>query len=975
MSSPEGYSQTILLDCNRLASEEFSASNLATNDPAVFTNKVSNGITLDIGDKVSIQGAHIAQRGAGGQVIQFSGDVLGETTHNSTVTTNTSYIGFFEGTFGDPYSPTGFAVEECENVTKRVKVNDNEASVTFSYYKNTNGENCIGLPRNFGSASMGSSAHGGDPHGGGLTNASFWSASDSYAKGLNTYPESASHSYLPDYQLVHCLNACGNNVRTHKLRQDNSRFTLFKRGKTIWRKNHVSAVENQEFLSANSTAKPDPAIHPYHKFKQEVRLSSRVGYNSPSTVASEITDELLQSEDPILIGSRGQGTVVVNSTLYKAIPCANYQNFNASKNISFFNASTKDHLPVGVNASSIDHQDSNTYLNNYNYIGFKRPELVVRGRELNAYHGNKLREGIAIGASGTATLKTNFSWNEITLQKLKVFFEAQQLYPELSLEAAFSTVAGITNYDALPENIGLSASQIVENFTRDARFLHIGISGSGNALSDTDALGSDMYNVSHADPNGNHQAVRANASNQTSNPVFFYFNHNSSHLTSNDSIGDRLDNLVYGFARRHTIGGVHMVEFVTEPIGGIPLSYFQEQGNVINENTKIGYDYHFTGYGNTAIMLSSGFHPLQLYGHQRATQGLFISQVYVGANNALFNFNTTESRFEISNLHSAEKVGNFYNAGDPTPASDVFGPPASAQAGVDCFKINKQMKFDTWSPDLQPYATISLSTSATTGEQKTFIPMNKLLEKGQIYDQHSGVAIEDMGVPEDMWVDSIWGLLGFEYGQFNASGSNVKNLNIRFSENTENASVLTTNANVTSESGQQFSVNVFGTNMFNNNLNSEIAYFDIAKNISQALTGANHEVYPPIVVSETDLSSKITANELPRKILRGYFLINSDILDTANYYQTANPLQTMAIVGKYNGANDFVQYDGGGATFTVTRKKTITSIKTQILDPDGGPAQVGDNSGIVYRIDKQIKTDLKFAENLMAGVYGKPPGS
>ena len=94
--------------------------------------------------------------------------------------------------------------------------------------------------------------------------------------------------------------------------------------------------------------------------------------------------------------------------------------------------------------------------------------------------------------------------------------------------------------------------------------------------------------------------------------------------------------------------------------------------------------------------------------------------------------------------------------------------------------------------------------------------------------------------------------------------------------------------------------------------------------------------------------------------------MNSDILDQANFYQTANPLQTMAMVGKYNGANDFIQYDGGGAVFTVTRKKTITSIKSEILDPEGGLAQVGDNSGIVYRIDKQISTDLKFAENLMA---------
>ena len=43
----------------------------------------------------------------------------------------------------------------------------------------------------------------------------------------------------------------------------------------------------------------------------------------------------------------------------------------------------------------------------------------------------------------------------------------------------------------------------------------------------------------------------------------------------------------------------------------------------------------------------------------------------------------------------------------------------------------------------------------------------------------------------------------------------------------------------------------------------------------------------------------------------------------------------------------------------------------QILDPEGKLAQVGDNSGIIYRIDKQINTDLNFAKSVMEGVYTK----
>ena len=128
-------------------------------------------------------------------------------------------------------------------------------------------------------------------------------------------------------------------------------------------------------------------------------------------------------------------------------------------------------------------------------------------------------------------------------------------------------------------------------------------------------------------------------------------------------------------------------------------------------------------------------------------------------------------------------------------------------------------------------------------------------------------------------------------------------------------------------------------------------------------------IRPPSTILAT--STTIAANKLPRKLKTGYFTISSDILDQTGWYHQANPMSVMAAAGKYSAENDFVEYGGGGAEFTVTRKKTITNITSQILDPEGKLAQVGDNSGIIYRIDKQINTDLNFAKNVMAGVYKK----
>ena len=194
---------------------------------------------------------------------------------------------------------------------------------------------------------------------------------------------------------------------------------------------------------------------------------------------------------------------------------------------------------------------------------------------------------------------------------------------------------------------------------------------------------------------------------------------------------------------------------------------------------------------------------------------------------------------------------------------------------------------------------------------------------------------------------------------------------MEYQDDTINVNGVTTNADISSVDSQSYISNVWSINLYSQQLNSQINYFSAPKNFNNYFDSATHVVAPSSVILAN--STKITSAKLPRRILRGYFLINSDILDQANFYQTANPLQTMAMVGKYNGANGFIQYDGGGAVFTCTRKKTITSVKTQILDPAGGLAQIGDNSGIIYRIDKQVKTDLEFGKNLLAGMYGKPP--
>ncbi len=996
---PLPYSQTILLDCNRRQSVEFSASNLAQTNNALFTNQVSSGITLDIGDQVSIQSAHISQRGAGGDIIEFAGKNLGQKNISYTEQINTSYIGFGQflifGSERIQISPEGFAMERNETITEQVQEIDNQANVVISYYKNANGENNIGLPRNFGNASSEASAAdaGGNIYHGMTTNASFWEVPDGYPVGANTYPQSASHISSQDWNIVAGINASGAACNFRKLKQDNSRYTLFKQKLIVWNPAYVGQDIIDEYLlneanaaQANDEYKSDPAIHPYIKYKQKVPLSVPVGFNSPESVAADLTNQLTKTDDPIFIneaGTENRESVMVNSTTNRAFPCTNFQLFSSSYNKSYFNSaiipgqfSVDAPGPPQTLKGNDDTMRGCQYLNSYAYVGFKRPEIVEAGRAAFLPQGadTLLDVGVVANAS-TAEITTNLEWNDENLENLKRFFDAQGLYPEL-LKGAITDNSGQTNYSDTvnPDSASLSGS-----FAEEARFLHLDLKKQGDP-SAGDPIGDDMYNVSHTDNTPVPVPPVASAPDKSSVPVFIAYNKNSSHLNGSVAEGNSYETLAFGFAKKINIGSVVVpqlfIGFTTEKIGGIPSDYYTEQGGEIKQVTKIGYDYHFNAFGNAAIIPSSGFNALQYFGQQEFVGAPTIRNAYIGANNPTYKFNSVEGRFEFENLHTSEKVGNFYNAGDPDPTATVFGPPESAQAGQDCYKINKQLHYTTWSPCMFPYSIIDVQSNGHAAatpitNQKTFVRVNTNLEIGRIYDSHGGVTIEDMGYSENNWSQGFWGLCGFEYGQFNASGANQKNRLIKYNDVSSNVNGMTTNADITSVDSQSYITNVYGANLFSQMLDSRINFYDTAKNLANvdATAPSNAGVSPASVILTN--STRITANDLPRRLLRGYFLLKSDILDQANYFQTSNPLQTMGIVGKYQGNDDFISYDGGGPTFTVTRKKTITSIQSQILDPEGELGQVGDNSGIIYRIDKQINTDLKFGENLFAQMSQK----
>jgi hypothetical protein len=261
---------------------------------------------------------------------------------------------------------------------------------------------------------------------------------------------------------------------------------------------------------------------------------------------------------------------------------------------------------------------------------------------------------------------------------------------------------------------------------------------------------------------------------------------------------------------------------------------------------------------------------------------------------------------------------------------------------------------------MMPYPEISIAKKGSTSH--TFPIPNVNIQRDAIMDSHCGITITDMGVTQELWDESMWGILGFTYEQFYPNASIVGNINTRMNNVIINVSGATTNALISSIDGPEYNVNAYGTTVYTTQM---ALATDFGETHNWMLTGgtADFKDINTIVVNAT--STAISAEKLPRKQLRGYFLLSSNILSDANYYREANPLQVMAVVDKYNAEGDFINYSGGGTVFTVTKPTTITSVRTAILDPDGSPAQVGKYSGVIYRIDKRINTDLNFAQTIL----------
>ncbi len=82
------YVDTHILEANRIHAPQYDDD----ENTSLWTNNVSNGISLEVGDKISVQGAFVSDLGAESATIEFKGDVIQDVqTFKTSFTRNCSF--------------------------------------------------------------------------------------------------------------------------------------------------------------------------------------------------------------------------------------------------------------------------------------------------------------------------------------------------------------------------------------------------------------------------------------------------------------------------------------------------------------------------------------------------------------------------------------------------------------------------------------------------------------------------------------------------------------------------------------------------------------------------------------------------------------------------------------------------------------------------------------------------------------------
>ena len=966
-----------VLECNNLSSIQYKGDNQSS--PALFTCKVGDNVELRRGDVINMEYAFINERGCGTpNAVEIKGTFLTRNNELISQTFNESVV-VSQGDISleETSSLTTYGRQVISNSPKTLNLRDDTMNIEMNYYKNVNGEGYYFLPRRFAHENLEPSwLHGASPHQ--FTKATNnmaqqWNGDDIATTGRCFYElgtgGATKNICMADVLLFFNKDTTGNDKGTtgyYKFASNGDRFTILARDITIYNGRYDDDAGYTEY---DAIPKQEHAGN-YHIYTELKRISVDSGYNSPNDIAEQITQQLQKAEPRVDYFREDSGATAHAICMTSTTATQTYKPFHSG----WFGGNGKDNFTAWRKTAGVTDDDKDLgipYISSYQYIACKRPELFVAGRKLNTYDDTTTLIKNTINTTGagntTDSITTSFLFTEDNLKLMSEIFIQQGNHPELFKDN--TTLFGSSDPPAIT----------IDN----ARFLHI------NRNPDAELLGYDNI----VDEGSNHSSI----------PVFFKYDNKFEGVMTNGSSTTKLS---YGFATNTTpdVAGGYIV-LHPELIGGMNKYIFEDQpGNdILEETTLIGWDWHFTAYSTCCIQLYSGYQEwsadgLFSYGLENQESDYlksgfnmapYLSKTYLGGNNAAIEYNEN-GHFQFTYLHTAENTGQGYNAGETDDDSGAGKNinPLIADAGQECYKINKRLQMWTYTPEMRPYDTSThtinveiapkgtgsevapLDFTLTNTATQVISELNHSIQPYSVMDAHTGVFF-NLGkcFTDKTWDEGLLGILGFTYNQFNPTELNETNT--RYArvnyENIYNLKYITTNSQIVTTDAKNYVINRYGGVMYTTQIPAPI----LLKGWGQMPGGPGGDppvsreyyswgIYPPIV--EQTQSIQVMSKNVPRRMLRPYYTIRSDILSSNdNKYiggeAGGERLNVIAVVNKQNGDGDYFFTSESPLQFTITNPINLSSITTSIHDPDQSLSNLQLGSGVIYKISRGAVLD------------------
>ena len=953
------YTDITVLECNRLHSEEAKTNN--NENFALWTNNLQDIVHIEAGDRVSVQGAMVNEKGAGqSQSIEIKGVNLGiQKTFN-----------FTEVQYGNAsnYLPTGYDSISCNASSKVVNIRDDTLNFSQSYYQSATGSNYIHLPRKFWYRPNQSSD-------------AQWADDDAELAGMSRHFinfELDRFSFNDMYWVID-VNEAGSQTegeRIMKPRNDNKRYTIMMRDNTYYTRELAEA--NYENLPLYNGGARDPENGIYRTYKELKEITIPKGFNSPEFIGNEITRQFQKiiQEKIWRFSYNDNDTPSYTETtavpLYRTIETESYKPFNVGCIFRDINASlnmiSNAYDEYMINASET--ASGWDYLSQYHLIGCDKPDLYETGRLINelfnvfgqntytGIRGAQLKESW-LNTSNVITL--DITYNKDFCDKFKAFIDTQTKYPEIwyyfkSSTNDYSDADNITNSRWLHINRWSNASLTNTETPDEAMLGHSYYIEPDWFPGNRSKILSSLLLPIHYDSS---QAETFYPYNGSNNPLIDENKFSYGCISSNAS-----GLVVIRATVNNGVGTPVYTELLSSIDGDDPVPTNIEAGR------KIGFDLHFNAPGLLYMMPYSGYSasqtsfknasslgnydvdPIDWWATETIRGYKFANKLYFGATTPTLEW--TGTNFALSGLHTPLNKSQDDRSNNILFSADY--PDRTSEASGVVYKINPPELMIDWTPDRKPYYKDPIPTDPAALSK---LPLNQNLIPWNIYDNSTGIFIGDFNLTETEWKNTLWDLMGFSYNQFNSPTNNrlIKTDN----NNVNNLQLVTTNAEIGTADSKIYVQNGFGAPFFNNMIPMTMGFTNLEYESNKKVP-----YYAPIV--QATESIKILAENLPTRMIRGYYTVRSNILSQAPFIGGKVNNTTMPIIGivdKINGDGDFYFGSESSLEFTVTKPLRLASIVCSIHDPDGSYANCGEQSTVLIKIQKDKRVTFNVAQEIL----------